>query len=160
MKTFTCKNYEHYFNNVRNVHISKTLRNRMSRYVNIAKAMVSNGTTSNGRTFNATFAVYKGKVLKIGWNNYDRHIRYVKQFKTDVKHYGEPNYNLSLHGEISCLLKLGYEDCSDIDFFSIRIDRNLKCCCSQPCKNCERILRMVGFKHVYFFDFDMNVKSL
>lgn len=161
LSSFGCMNHNsHYSNNGMLIDISKTVRNRMSTYVNFAKAMLSRGCTSNGRTFNVTFATFHGKVLSIGWNDFSRHIRYVKQFKTNVKHYGEPSYNLSLHGEISCLLKLGYEDCSDIDFFSIRIDRNGHCCNSQPCKNCERILRMVGFKHVYYFDNDMNMCSL
>lgn len=154
------KNVEHYSVIPHTIEVSKTVRNRMSKYVNVAKAMLSRGCTSNGRTFNVTFASFHGKVLSIGWNDMSRRIRYVRQFRTDVKHYGEPSYNLSLHGEISCLLKLGYEDCSDIDFFSIRIDRNGHCCNSQPCKNCERILKMVGFKHVYYFDENMRMKSL
>ena len=154
------RNSEHYSVNSNDVEISKTVRNRMSKYVNVAKAMIGKGYTSNGRTFNVTFAVFKGKVLSIGWNDMSKRVEYVKRFRTNVKHYGEPSYHLSLHGEISCLLKLGYEDCSDIDFFSIRIDRNGHCCNSQPCKNCERILQMVGFKHVYYFDQNMNMKSL
>lgn len=153
-------NDSHYFDNKKDVYISNIVRNRMSRYVNIAKAMVDRGCTSNGRTFNTTFATFKGKVLSIGWNDMRKRIGYVKQFRTNVKKYGEDSYNLSLHGEISCLLKLGYTNCDDLDFFSIRIDRNGHCCNSQPCKNCERILRMVGFKHVFYFDQKMVMRSL
>ena len=151
------RNTAHYNTHTTDHFVSSTVRNRMSQYVNIAKAMMSRGVTSNGRTFNCTFAVKKGKVLAIGVNNYRRQVRYMKQFKTDVRYYGEDNYQMSLHGEISCLLKLGYEDCSDIDFFSIRIDNNNHCRCSQPCKNCERILRMVGFNHIYYFDENMQL---
>lgn len=139
---------------------SKAIRERMSKSVNIAKGLYSNGCTSNGRTFNVTFAYRKSKLLSIGINNYNKLIKYIHQFNTVYKMAGEKSYKPCLHGEISCLLKLGYEDCWDIDFFSVRINKNKKCCCSKPCLNCEAILRQVGFKHVWYFDKNMEMKSL
>lgn len=139
---------------------SRTTRNRMSRCVNIAKSLFSKGVTSNGRTFNCTFAFNKSKLLAIGINNYNREVIYIKSLKTPYKIYGEKNYNPSLHGEISCLLKLGLEDCSHLDFYSIRLNKWKKCCCSRPCLNCENILNQVGFKHVWYFDKDMEMRSL
>lgn len=143
------------------VDISKTVRNRMSAAVNIAKAMFSKGVSSNGRTFNCTFAYHKSKLLAIGMNDYKKIMSgYIPKLNTHFKQFGESSYVPSLHGEMSCIIKLGHEDCSDIDFFSVRINKNGKCCNSKPCSNCARILHQVGFKHVYFFDEDMNVKSL
>lgn len=141
--------------------LSKAVRNRMSAAVNIAKALMSNGATSNGRTFNCTFAYSKSKLLAIGMNNYRRVMSgYMPKFKTTFKAYGEDSYVPCLHGEINCLLKLGLEDCSGLDFFSVRIDKHGHCTHSRPCANCERILRMTGFKHVYFFDRSMDVCEL
>ena len=156
------KNHEHYNQNdeLLDTPYSRTIRNRMSRCVNIAKSLFSKGVTSNGRTFNCTFAFNKSKLLAIGINNYNKQIQYLKQFKTNYCVYCGENYHPSLHDEISCLLKLGLEDCSHIDFYSVRINKWKKCCCSRPCLNCENILNQVGFKHVWYFDKDMKMRSL
>lgn len=156
------KNHNHYNqnDNILDTPYSMTIRNRMSRCVNIAKSLFSKGVTSNGRTFNCTFAFNKSKLLAIGINNYNKEIVYIKSLKTPYKVHGESNYHPSLHGEISCLLKLGLEDCSHLDFYSIRLNKDNKCCCSRPCLNCENILNQVGFKHVWYFDTEMNMRSL
>lgn len=136
-------------------------RQRMSRCVNIAKAMFSKGVSSNGRTMNFCFACVKGKIISIGVNDYKKIMdRYVPQLKTNYRYYGEKSYRPSLHAEISCLLKLGWEDCSDVEFYSIRLNKQGKCSGSKPCDNCARILKMVGFKHVWYFDNDMNMMTL
>ena len=140
---------------------SKTIRNRMSHCVNLAKAMFINGHTSNGRTNNFCFACFKRKIIAIGWNDYRKNMdRYMPQFNCCYKHTGEATYVPSLHAEVSCLLKLGLQDCSHIDFFSVRLNRNGKCCMSKPCDNCAKLLKQVGFKHVWFFDSNMEMKSL
>lgn len=156
------KNHEHYRQDdvIFDTPFSRTIRNRMSRCVNIAKSLFSKGVTSNGRTFNCTFAFNKSKLLAIGINNYNKEIVYLKKFKTVYRQVGESNYHPSLHGEVSCLLKLGLEDCSNLDFYSIRLNKDNKCCCSRPCMNCEALLKQVGFKHVWYFDKDMKMRSL
>ena len=66
---------KHYFVNLSLEQVdSKHVKNRMHRYVNLAKALFSKGYTSNGRTFNVCFAVKQNKVLAIGINNYSEHV--------------------------------------------------------------------------------------
>lgn len=149
----------HYFmlNDAKPV-VSKTVRSRMCNYVDIAKAMFSKGATSNGRTLNFTFVARKSKLLSIGQNNYQRFmIGYIPSLRTKYLKYGEKTYIPSLHSEMSALFRLGLEDCSNLDFYNIRIDKNNRCKNSAPCANCFRILNIVGYKHIYFYDDDMDI---
>ena len=137
---------------------SNAVKNRMHRYVNLAKALFRKGATSHGRTFNACFAVKKSQVIAIGLNDYDRDMSgYNRHLRTVYKKYGEKTYVPSLHAEISSILKIGIDDCSALSFYCIRLDRGCHCQNSQPCANCMRMLRMVRAKNIYFYDKDMNI---
>ena len=137
---------------------SNAVKNRMHRYVNLAKALFRKGATSHGRTFNACFAVKKSQVIAIGLNDYDRDMSgYNRHLKTVYKKYGEKTYVPSLHAEISSILKIGVDGCSVLSFYCIRLDRGCHCQNSQPCANCMRMLRMVHAKNIYFYDKDMRI---
>lgn len=150
---------KHYLNNMTGTAVtSAAVLDRMHRYVNLAKAMFRKGATSNGRTFNMTFAVKKSKIIAVGLNDYDRQmIGYNRKLKATYKTFGESSYVPCLHSEMSALLKLGLDDCSDIAFYNVRLNRTCHCCNSQPCSNCLRMLRSIGYKHIYFYDNDMNI---
>lgn len=137
---------------------SNAVLERMHRYVNLAKALFRKGACSNGRTFNVCFAVKKSKVIAIGLNDYDRQmIGYSKRLKTDYKFYGESSYIPSCHAEVSAILKLGLDDCSEYSFYNVRLTKACHCSFSQPCSNCLRLLRMVRAKHIYCYDNDMKI---
>lgn len=137
---------------------SKAILDRMHRYVNLGKSLFRRGYCSNGRTFNLCFAVKKSKIVAIGLNDYDRQmIGYNKSLRTTYKAYGEKDYTPSLHAEVSAILKLGIEDCSDLSFYCVRLNKRCKCSNSQPCSNCLRMLRMVQVKHIYCYDNDMSI---
>ena len=137
---------------------SNAVKNRMHRYVNLAKALFRKGATSHGRTFNVCFVVKKSQVIAIGLNDYDRDMSgYNRHLKTVYKKYGEKTYVPSLHAEISSILKIGVDDCSALSFYCIRLDRGCHCQNSQPCANCMRMLRMVRAKNIYFYDKDMRI---
>ena len=58
---------KHYLNDMTGTAVtSVAVLDRMHRYVNLAKAMFRKGATSNGRTFNMTFAVKKSKIIAVG----------------------------------------------------------------------------------------------
>lgn len=140
---------------------SNAIKNRMHRYVNLAKALFRKGATSHGRTFNVCFAVKKSQVVAIGLNDYDRDMSgYNRKLKTVYKKYGESTYCPSLHAEISSILKIGIDDCSSLSFYCIRLDKGCHCQNSQPCANCTRMLRLVRAKNVYFYDKEMNISEL
>lgn len=123
----------------------------MYRYAEIAKALKPSNQT--GQFFHVTFVCKKRKVLAIGINNYHKAL--------DAKKWGEykpcksvntESYRPGIHSEISALIKLGREDCSDLDFFNIRIGNNGEITISKPCPNCYRVLQQIGFKNIYYFD--------
>lgn len=140
---------------------SNAIKNRMHRYVNLAKALFRKGATSHGRTFNVCFVVKKSQVLAIGLNDYDRNMSgYNRRLKTVYKKYGEKSYVPSLHAEVSSILKIGVDDCSSLSFYCIRLDRRCHCVNSQPCANCMRMLRMVRAKNIYFYDKNMEISEI
>lgn len=153
---------EHYADNLKGDEVSsKAVQDRMHRFVNLAKAMFRQGYTSKGRTWNACFAVKKSKVIAIGFNDYERQmIGYNRKLKTTYKKCGEASYTPSLHAEVSAIFKLGTDDCSDISFYNIRLNKGCHCCHSAPCLNCIKLLRQVGAKHVYFYNSDMVISEL
>lgn len=137
---------------------SNAVKNRMHRYVNLAKALFRKGATSHGRTFNVCFAVFKSRVLAIGLNDYARDMSgYNKKLKTAYKKYGEESYIPSLHAEVSVILKLGIDDCSSMSFYNVRLDKGCHCKNSMPCANCLRLLTMLKAKNIYFYDENMDI---
>lgn len=125
-------------------------------YINIAKALKGNKQT--GRMFHITVAVKKKKVLAIGINNYDRIVDKTRFGKYKV--YGPDSYKPCLHSEISALLKMGKEDCSDIEFFNIRIDNNNYIAPSKPCKNCMNLFESVGYKKIFYINHQGKFKVI
>ena len=137
---------------------SNAVKNRMHRYVNLAKALFRKGATSHGRTFNVCFAVEKSRVIASDLNDYARDMSgYNIKLKTSYKKFGESSYVPSLHAEISAILKIGVDDCSSLSFYNVRLDKGCHCKNSMPCANCLRMLRMVKAKNIYFYDEDMNI---
>lgn len=60
------KSSNHYISHMASTAVtSAAVLDRMHRYVNLAKAMFRKGATSNGRTFNVTFAVKKARSLPL-----------------------------------------------------------------------------------------------
>lgn len=136
--------------------VSKSILRRIKHYVEIARALKP--SKQSGHFFHVTFVTKKSKVLAIGINNYRRNL--------DAKKWGEykplkndqtSNYYPAIHSEISALIKLGREDCSDLDFFNIRIGNTNDIMISKPCLNCQRVLRQVGYKNVYYFNENKRV---
>lgn len=93
------------------------------------------------RTFHATF-IYKGpKILSIGVNSAKTHPRALK-----YNYHCQPN----THSELSALLKLGREDCTDLTFVNVRLTKDGKTGVSRPCKGCLDMLNQVGFKRIIY----------
>lgn len=153
---------EQYIKNLQGQEVtSKAVLDRMHRFVNLAKAMFRKGYTSNGRTWNACFAVKKSKVIAIGFNDYDRQIiGYNRRLKMVYKVKGEESYVPVLHAEVSAVLKVGTDDCSDISFYNIRLNKGCHACNSQPCLNCLNLLKQVNAKHIYFYNSNMRISEI
>jgi deoxycytidylate deaminase len=113
--------------------------------VEIAIALKSRLAT--GRCFHVTTIFDKNKLISIGSNNYNKtHPISLKYMKKEI--WG--NYIPSIHSELSAILKLGEEDCSDYLFFNVRIDKNNQINNSHPCSGCEEMMRQIGFKRLFY----------
>ena len=109
-------------------------------------------TKQTGKSFHTTFAFKGNKMLAIGCNNYNKlHPRHKFGNYEPTKDLAS-NYTAGIHSEISCIIKLGIEDCSDITFVNIRIDNNDNSAISKPCLNCGSVLEQIGNKKVWFYN--------
>lgn len=130
----------------------------MSHFIEIAKALKP--VKQTGRFFHVTFVCRKRKTLAIGINDYRK--------LNDAKKWGEyvplknadSEYIAGIHSEISALIKNGIEDCSDLDFYNIRITNSNQIAMSKPCGNCQRVLKQVGYKNFYYFDDEIKICKL
>jgi deoxycytidylate deaminase len=111
----------------------------LKKYVELSKSMMPQD--HGVRTFHTTFVLNKSKVVAIGINN-------VKTHPATLKY----NYcgQVGLHSELSAVIKLGKEDCSDLTFVNVRVKKNGSIGTSLPCRGCMDMLNQVGFKKVYF----------
>lgn len=104
----------------------------------------------NGRSFHTTFIFHKSRILSIGHNDYRKMHPYHRMGKY-VGYKTNPHlYQSALHSEISAILKLGEEDLRKYTVVNVRIDGNNNLALSKPCPNCERVLRQVGFKRLWY----------
>lgn len=104
----------------------------------------------SGKSFHVSFLARKNRIVCMGWNDYNKHHPYHKfgHYK-NYKGFTD-NYRPSLHGELSCIIRMGLEDLSDFTFINCRINNNDEVAMSKCCLNCERILRQVGVKDFYY----------
>lgn len=94
-----------------------------------------------------SFIVRKNKILSIGWNS-------SKQTHTISKIYGYPF--IGVHSEVRAILN--YEnwqsDLKKCTLINVRINNNDEISMSKPCPHCEKLIEKIGFKRVYFTNFD------
>ena len=110
----------------------------------------------SGRTFHITVAIYKRKVLAVGINNYSRIV-----FRTKLGTYkrdGNIDYVPNMHSEVAALLKLARADCSNLEFYNVRVDRNDIIRSSIPCYNCMCLLKQVGYKRIIYVNSNGNLE--
>ena len=127
-----------------------------SRLEDISKALIP--LNESGRSFHTTF-VYRGnKLLTIGINNYQKsHKRHIYGEYKSTRNQG--NYEAGCHGELAAIIRLGLDDCSGLKFINVRINRNGQPSISKPCVNCERIMRQLLLKEIWYFDGEKYVKE-
>lgn len=95
------------------------------------------------RSFHVTFALKKGKIIAIACNKQKTHPITIK-----YNYVGQVN----VHSELSAIIKLGRENCSELTFVNVRIKKDGTIGNSKPCPGCSDLLRQVGFKNLFFTD--------
>lgn len=114
----------------------------------------------NKKSHHVCFIFRKKRLLSIGVNDLKKtHPRTLKYNYTDRD--GEKRSDkVTLHAEMAAIIKLGYDDCSDLTFYVIRIGFNNKVAYSKPCEGCLHLLKSVGYKAVYYSTDNNNLKKL
>ena len=129
---------------------SKNIQAKINKCIEITKCIKKD--KESGRSFHATFIFDKGKLLSIGFNNYNKLHRSTKFGKYKGTKANPDQYIAGLHSEIDSIIKLGRTDCSRLTFINIRIDNNERPNMSKPCENCFRVLQGLGFKQIYYLN--------
>ena len=111
----------------------------LKKYVELSKSMMPQD--HGVRTFHTTFVLNKSKVVAIGINNIKTHPATLK-----YDYCGQ----VGLHSELSAVIRLGKEDCSDLTFVNVRVKKDGTIGTSLPCRGCMDMLNQVGFKKIYF----------
>lgn len=93
------------------------------------------------RCFHTSFIVRKGKILATGINQIKTHPRTLE--------FGYHSI-CGLHSELDAALKLGMTDCSSHTLINIRIDGKGQLNMSKPCQFCQKLIKQLNFKNVYF----------
>lgn len=105
----------------------------------------------SGKSFHTCFVYHGSKLINISTNNYGKLHPYHKWSVYESTRVGS-NYQAGIHAELKTLISLGLEDCSHLTFVNIRINNQNLPALSKPCKNCERILRSINIKSIWYYD--------
>lgn len=120
---------------------------KTNKLVDIAKALKPNNKELS--SFHVTFAYNKKRLLKIGVNSKKTHPRNLRYNYLDRKGKNR-SHLVTIHSELSVIIKLGLEDCSHIDFYVLRIDNNNRLNYSKPCSGCQDLFNQVGYRNIYY----------
>ena len=129
-----------------------------SRIIEIAKAFRPGDWGK--MPFHLTFAFKKSKLLCVGRNNINktnpRNLKY-NYIDRDGK---SKSHVIGIHSELSAVIKLGTENCSDISFYVIRIDNIGNANYSKPCSGCMDMFRQVGYREIFYTDKQGKFKKI
>jgi hypothetical protein len=99
------------------------------------------------RFFHVTFALRKQRVVAIGVNKQDH--THPMTLRFGYRRRNDPGV-VGVHSELSCILRLGQEDCSDTTFVNIRLNRSNGLALSAPCRGCQNLFKQVGFRRIFY----------
>jgi deoxycytidylate deaminase len=115
----------------------------LNRAIDIAKAL--HPTIRNMRSCHVAFLVFKGKIIKIGFNSPKTH-----PFNLQHPYHHRDNSNSGLHAELSVCLKMQQDDLSKYSLIVIRHNLNMELAESKPCLGCQSIIKQFGIADVYY----------
>jgi len=104
------------------------------------------------RTFHTTFIIKNKRIMSIGINNPKTHPR------TLLYNYHEGQYGT--HSELSAVIKLGYEDCSELTFVNVRLLKDLTVVNSKPCQGCLDMMNQLDYNEFYYTTNDGKFETL
>ena len=116
--------------------------------IELARAMKPRKAT--GQYFHISSLIRKNRIICVGWNDYTRYHPSYK-FGNYENYKGFTNaYKPSIHSEISSIIRFGEEDLSEMTLVNIRIGNMNQVALSKPCFNCQRVLKQLNIKRIYY----------
>ena len=126
------------------------------RAYNYAKAASLNSTY--GCHSLGAVALYGGKLLAVGWNSCKTHPTQAR-YNSLERGFDGYAFKSTIHAEMMVINKIKY---LDINFSKVKIfvwRGKDKPRLSKPCPACERALRDLGIKHIFYTGNDSFVKE-
>ena len=102
-----------------------------------------------GRCETGAVAIYGNKVLAIGWNS-NKTSSLQAKYNSRTRGFDGNKYKSSVHAEMMVVNKIKY---LDVDFSQVRVfvwRGKTDPMMSRPCKACEKALRDLGIKKVFY----------
>lgn len=119
-----------------------------NKIIEISYALI-NKHSADLRCRHFSFILDRNRIISIGLNSLKTHPLNLK-----YKYVNKNNQSISnivgTHSELSAVIKLGQEDCSDFTLINTRINRNNRLDFSAPCSGCCDMIQQLNFKNVYF----------
>jgi deoxycytidylate deaminase len=119
-----------------------------NKIIEISYALI-NKHSADLRCRHFSFILDRNRIISIGLNSLKTHPLNLK-----YKYVNKNNQSISnivgTHSELSAVIKLGEEDCSDFTLINTRINRNNKLDFSAPCSGCCDMIKQLNFKYVFF----------
>lgn len=104
------------------------------------------------RTRLGCIAIYKNKILSVGWNQektapMQKELNKMRDFDpnaSDVKN--------TLHAEVNCLMKIKDMDVDwgKVNLFVYRIKKDDKSGMARPCNGCMSLIRSLGIRNIFY----------
>ncbi|MFA5758759.1 MAG: hypothetical protein WC942_05290 [Clostridia bacterium] len=115
-----------------------------SKIVEISKALVS---IPHGKNKHFSFIVKRNNILSIGWNDY-----------TKTHPMAKENGCLfgSIHSELSAVVRFSgkISDLQKCTLINTRVNTHHKFGMSKPCHSCQQLIMRIGFKEVWYTDWN------
>jgi deoxycytidylate deaminase len=94
-------------------------------------------------------AIYGGKLIALGWNSHKTHPAQAL-YNTSERGFDGYSFKSTIHAEMMVINKIKYLDINfnKVKFFVWRGKDEPRI--SKPCAACERALRDLGIRHVYY----------
>jgi deoxycytidylate deaminase len=115
----------------------------LHRAIDIAKAL--HPTVRNMRSCHVAFLVFKGKIIRIGFNSNKTH-----PFNLQHPYYHKDKSESGIHAELAVCLKMQQDDLSKYSMIVIRHNLSMELAISRPCIGCQSVIRQFGITDVYY----------
>lgn len=110
------------------------------------------------RNHTGAVAIYNGSVIAEGWNS--EKTSPLQARYNDLRGFDSYKYRASLHAEMMVISKIRY---LDIDFSKVQLfvwRGKEQPRLSKPCEACEKAIREVGIKKVFYTGNDSYIKEI